>query len=222
MTVKEYLRNNTLSGMAVATEIIQVDKHPVLRVNRTVFHPQGGGQKADHGKIGNATVIHVAHNQAEVDHYLDSSCGIVVGHVYEMQVDPDTRRRNSVHHTTGHLIAGVVEAEFPKLKAVAGHQWPGEARVEFTCESTEFVAEHIRLIVQDKLARCIRSDLVVKVVGDPFTNRSVQIGSFPDISCGGTHVTSLSQIQDINITGVRMKGGKIRVSYEAFAYEYLG
>jgi alanyl-tRNA synthetase len=221
MTVKEYLRDDALSGMALVTELVHGEK-PMLRLSKTWFHAQGGGQKADRGEIGGRNVIHVAHSDGYVDHHMDSIAGLVVGKEYGFRIDQQWRQRNSVHHTAGHLIAGVVEAEFPALKAVAGHQWPGEARVEFDAATVGLVLDHFTLILREKLAACIRANLPVVVLGDPFTSRSIQIGSCPAIPCGGTHVKSLGEIREINVTGVRRKSGKLRVSYEAFAYEYLG
>ena len=98
----------------------------------TLFHPQGGGQKADRGTIGGRAVTHVAHaDGGEVNHYLDSTDGLSVGDAVEIAVDAEWRQLNARWHTAGHLIAAVVEKLFPTLQGVAGHHWPGEGRVEF-------------------------------------------------------------------------------------------
>lgn len=222
MVIKEYLQSSALSGVTTVTEITQVSSRTVIRLDKTLFHPQGGGQKPDRGKIGDVTVIHVAHNDGHVDHYVDSAIGIEVGQAYEMRIDREWRQRNAVYHTAGHLIACVVETQFPPLKATAGHQWPGEARVEFASMGADVNVEHVKLVAEEILKRDLHMDLIVQVIGDPFANRSIQIGAYCAIPCGGTHISSLREIQDINILGVKRKGDRIRVSFEAFGYEYLG
>ena len=46
MTIKRYLINSEAKGKAIITAI-QDGEHPILRLNQTWFHPQGGRQKAD-------------------------------------------------------------------------------------------------------------------------------------------------------------------------------
>jgi alanyl-tRNA synthetase len=213
MTLKRYLTHTQLSGTAVVTEVIPGER-PVLRLRETWFHPQGGGQKADRGFIGPAQVVHVAHNGAHVDHFVDSIDGLEVGREYAYSIDAYWRRLNSVYHTAGHLIASVAESVYPDLKAVSGHQWPGEARVEF--ESISPLGSEIQTEeLQARLEGALSERLSVKIEGDPFASRHIVIGAYPGIPCGGTHVDDLKDIEKIMIAGVKRKGNRIRVSYEA-------
>lgn len=45
-------------------------------------------------------------------------------------VNQERRLLNSRYHTAGHLLGNIVELEYPSLKAIKGHAFPGEA-VEF-------------------------------------------------------------------------------------------
>ena len=64
MTNKRYLAEPaSYSGEATVTAILQGEL-PIVRLSETLFHPQGGGQKADRGTIGSASVTDVAHMQA--------------------------------------------------------------------------------------------------------------------------------------------------------------
>ncbi len=221
MSHKQYLISPATSGTVFIQEIIQPneDKPPIVRLTATWFHPQGGGQKADVGTIGPARVLHVTHNAiGTVDHYVESAAGLEVGQAYSFQIDQAARRLNTAYHSAGHLIAGVVEKAMPGWKAVAGHQWPGEARVEFESAAAstppvEDFTPQLASLLQSQLS----SHIAVSITGDPFQSRGIQIGDLPVIPCGGTHVQSLSEIQTIRITAIKRKGARTRISYEVEA-----
>ena len=213
MTVKRYLASADLTGAATITHVGD-DGRPFVRLAETLFHPQGGGQKADRGTIAGRAVTHVAHaDGGEVNHYLDSTDGLSVGDVVQLAVDAEWRQLNALWHTAGHLIAAVVEKLFPKLQGVAGHHWPGEGRVEFT-PGDGASAEEVAAKLPDALAEAVRADLPVRVIGDPFSSREVVVGDSRSVGCGGTHLTSVGELAVI-VTGVKAKGGKLRVSYAA-------
>jgi Ser-tRNA(Ala) deacylase AlaX len=212
MTVKRYLASADLSGTATVTHVGD-DGRPFVRLSETLFHPQGGGQKADRGTVGGRAVSHVAHaDGGEVNHYLDSTEGLSVGDVVQLAVDAEWRQLNARWHTAGHLIAAVVEKLFPKLQGVAGHHWPGEGRVEFT-PGDGASADEIAARLPDALAEAVRADLPVRVVGDPFASREVVVGDSRPVGCGGTHLPSVGGLGEVTVTGVKQKGGKLRVSY---------
>lgn len=213
MTRKEYLAEpQRLTGNATVLEVLP-GQPTVVRLDRTIFHAQGGGQKADRGHIGDARVLHVVHNGAFVDHQVDDAAGLSVGAEVALVVDADWRALNAALHTAGHLVGGVVEALYPALKAVAGHQWPGEGRVEFV---GDLGAEEIDMAaINTRLAEDIARDLPVGIVGDPFTQRAIRIGNYAPIPCGGTHVVSLGDIASASVRSVKAKGGKVRMGFDA-------
>lgn len=211
MTAKRYLASADLTGTTTVTHVGD-DGRPFVRLSETLFHPQGGGQRADRGTVGGRAVTHVAHaDGGEVNHYLDSTDGLSVGDTVELAVDPEWRQLNARWHTAGHLIAAVVEQLFPALQGVAGHHWPGEGRVEFA-PGDGVSAEEIAAKLPDALAEAERADLPVRVVGDPFVSRQVVVGDSRPVGCGGTHFASVGGIA-VTVTGVKAKGGKLRVSY---------
>lgn len=210
MTIKRYLNDLSTSGIVTVSEIITGDK-PVVRLTETWFHPQGGGQKADRGIIGSAKVLHVAHSAGEVDHYVDSTAGLSAGTSYLFNIDVEWRRLNAAYHTAGHLIASIIEDHFSSLRAVSGHQWPGEGRVEF--EGEIGAIETIHNTLANEISRILSSQEHVQVIGDPYTDRAIQIGQYKAIPCGGTHVTTTDQIGSIKIDALKKKNGRLRVSY---------
>lgn len=215
MTEKLYLAHPEMrtANAKIVALVAAADGRPAVRLDRTIFHAQGGGQKADRGRIGDARVLHVAHNGGDIDHIIDSPELLEVGSVVRAEVDDAWRRLNAVYHTAGHLIASVVERMFPGVKAVSGHQWPGEGRVEFEGP----VPVETKADIEAALYQAIAEGLPVKIQGNPYEDRSIGIGNMTAIACGGTHVENLSAIASIQIRSINAKKGKIRISYEAIA-----
>jgi alanyl-tRNA synthetase len=216
MTTKAYLKDPALSGTMMITAVLNEDR-PVIRAESTWFHAQGGGQKADRGMIGGVEVYNVRHAEGgEVDHYVTSLDGIAVGQSYEFLIDPDWRRMNANHHSAGHLIAAVTEAGFPDVTATNGHHWPGEARVEFKGAGVARVAAELADL-QEQVDQAVRRASPIHVIGDPFTDRKVQIAGFPALPCGGTHASMTSELGSVVLRSAKMKGDTLRIGYDVFS-----
>lgn len=223
MTKKTYLEQPTIiTGTATITDLIPGDR-PVVRLSETWFHAQGGGQKGDRGTIGPARVLDTQHaeNKTTVDHIVDTLDGLQIGDSYPFAVDAASRRDNAVYHTAAHLIAAVVEPQFPGIRAVAGHQWPGEARVEFEGTFDEATMAEVLKYLETTLPQVIAADWPCAMVGDPYgtdgASRALQIGDTPAVPCGGTHVTRLGEIASITVKSAKKKGDRLRLNYDATA-----
>ena len=213
MTLKQYLAEpHKMTWTARVLEIIQGET-TIVRLDQTIFHAQGGGQKADRGRIGSAIVIHVAHNADNVDHHVESAADLEVGSEITLEVDEGWRRLNAAYHTAGHLLASVVEQMYPGLRAISGHQWPGEGRVEFM---GDVPAEQLSADgINSRLASDLAANLPVVIVGNPFHDRTIKIGNYDAIPCGGTHVTQLEEVATTVVRSIKSKGGRIRISFDA-------
>jgi Ser-tRNA(Ala) deacylase AlaX len=216
VTIKAYLNDTSLQTTALVTSVAldAASGRAIVRLDRTLFHPQGGGQKSDRGTLGGVAVTHVTHAvEGQVDHFLATSEHVLrVGTEVSLEVDAAWRAVNASSHTAGHLLAALVERRYPGVRAEAGHHWPGEARVEFV-GPVDKLLEDLRQHLEHDAHDAIANDLVVTVEGDPFHSRTVRIGTFPAVPCGGTHVTSTAALATLVMTGVRVKSGRLRVSY---------
>jgi alanyl-tRNA synthetase len=213
LTTKDYLFDPKLTASAIITAIGQDNGQSWVQLDRTIFHPQGGGQKADRGSIQDIPVSQVVHSDGSVNHYLESTEDLQIGQLVSLYVDSDWRLANSQLHTAGHLIAALLEKRFPNLTPVSAHHWPGESRVEFTGDNLptpEVIETHLTAALQ----KAIQDDLSLAVLGSSTTVRSIQIGTFGAVPCGGTHLQNLGQLNNVNLTGVKIKKGKLRISYE--------
>ncbi|MCT7960710.1 hypothetical protein NG791_08505 [Laspinema sp. D1] len=210
MTEKLYLSERATTGRAKICAIKSGENSSVC-LTTSLFHPQGGGQKADRGTIEGIAVLHVVHNNGEIDHYVENIDSFTLGQEVEIVVDEQWRLLNSKYHSAGHLIAALGEKLFPGIQAVAGHHWPGEARVEFTGDLPD--TKQFQEAMIPALAEAIQADLPVRICGDPFKNRSISIGDFPAVPCGGTHPERLGVLEKVEISKIKIKQGKLRVSY---------
>jgi len=97
-----------------------------LYLNATPFHPQGGGQAADIGTVGDAEILGVEIVEGDIVHYTTQA--LALGPAIAT-VDAARRTLHSRLHSAGHLIGHVLELQ--GWRPVKAHHWPGEARVVF-------------------------------------------------------------------------------------------
>lgn len=210
------------------------DRGDYITLDKTLFYPQGGGQPADKGiiTIDEKTLIvkDVRQVGSDIRHYVECDETLNTNAHGYMRVDKDLRFWHSKYHTAGHLIAAVVEKTFPELLAVKGHQFPGEAFVEFNGvvngepnfleRVTNTVMESIQLNAIVHTTDLSDADMEAYAQSLPYelpkdkSLRVCYIEGFPPTPCGGTHVRTLKALESINIHKYRCKKGKIKIYYE--------
>ena len=102
-----------------------------VKLDRTIFHPQGGGQPSDLGTIGGVEIKKVIQTPDSILHF---AIAPIHGEV-ELVVDPAIRTLHSRLHSAGHII-GLVGDELG-WHATRGNHFPGESRVIFEPEKPE-------------------------------------------------------------------------------------
>lgn len=210
-TEKTYLASDNLSQDAVVTDVADFGDCQRVRLDRTLFHPQGGGQKADRGTINGLEVKDVRHaEEGEVDHLVVGGA-FSVGQRVKIEVDHDWRKEGRRWHSAGHLLADIVTAIDPGLLATRGHHWPGEGRVEFTGDAKGLGA--LVEVLSQRIDEAIEADIPFQVVGDPHRSRALQIGTGKPVGCGGTHVSSAAALVGLTVRKVQQKEGFLRIGY---------
>jgi alanyl-tRNA synthetase len=192
-------------------KVVAIESNAV-KLDATIFHPQGGGQPSDIGTIDGIAVIKVQENhEGEIWHTLEKTPEFVIGEEVDLHIDGLSRNLFSRLHSAGHLIAHVTEHKFPELKAIQGHHFPSEARVEFSYTNIPDMTT-FKDKLTSALQEIISSDVKVKSIFDD-TIRKIIFANYPATPCGGTHVQSLSEIGTIAIRNIKNKDGKLRVGY---------
>jgi Ser-tRNA(Ala) deacylase AlaX len=202
-----YLEDSYLTE--VVTRVVAV-RDDAVAVRENVFHPQGGGQPADRAWVGEYEGAPALGDDGLVYLVTSEPIGLSEGDVVRARVDAELRLLHAALHTAGHVVDGVARAE--GWTWAGNNHFPGQARIEFTGLEPELsdAAERIQAGVDAALA----ADLAVTAV-ERDGLRVVRVGELHEAPCGGTHVRSLADLASVTITGVKVKKGRIRVSYTA-------
>ena len=183
----------------------EADGRYAIELNQTLFHPQGGGQPADRGWIGGIAVEGVVARGDSVMHIVAQP--LPPGEV-TIRVDDAARRLHSRLHSAGHLIG--LAGEGAGWHPIKAHHWPGEGRITFTATAPAIVPEASALLAT--IAGWQAENLPRHLAYEDGL-RQVKFGPLPAYPCGGTHVTSLSELGVVTITQVKIKKGQLIVSY---------
>jgi len=203
-------------------------------LNQSLFYPQGGGQPADQGEIRTENAVYKVFDVRNVDdeirHYIiDNNQAIDAGRDMTMHIDKDRRVLYSQYHTAGHLIAAIAEKINPEIKTIKGHQFPGEAYVEFdgAVHNTDDFLVQIEVSVRDAIS-CKGPVQTKELQGDDLGTiakecpyvlpkdkalRVCHITGFSPVPCGGTHVKTLDDISFLALTKCKSKKGKTKIHY---------
>ena len=186
-------------------------------LDRTAFFPEGGGQGADHGRLGPARVTDVQERGGVILHRVDTA--LPVGAQVEGEVDDERRRTMSQQHTGEHILSGLVHARWG-YDNVGFHIGTDAVTVDFNGVLEE---EDVRLA--ERLANeVIWRDVPVEVwVPSPeelaaLTYRSkkaldgdvriVRIEGADTCACCGTHVATTGRVGQIKVIHhMHYKGG---------------
>eukprot|EP00815_Leptocylindrus_aporus_P003337 CAMPEP_0116064004 /NCGR_PEP_ID=MMETSP0322-20121206/8810_1 /TAXON_ID=163516 /ORGANISM="Leptocylindrus danicus var. apora, Strain B651" /LENGTH=277 /DNA_ID=CAMNT_0003549847 /DNA_START=144 /DNA_END=977 /DNA_ORIENTATION=- len=145
-----YDGNFQLEGKSIVLKCERINdtKFDII-LDETIFHPQGGGQPSDLGKIvfeeeSSSTMIALTvdnvqierstglvHHYASVDGSEVSENSLKAGAVVDMYVDAPTRRINSECHTAGHVVDVAMarcKINFPPTK---GYHFADGSYVEY-------------------------------------------------------------------------------------------
>ncbi|MEG9884192.1 MAG: hypothetical protein V6Z86_06180 [Hyphomicrobiales bacterium] len=145
-------------------------------------------------------------------------------------VDKPRRIRNARLHTAGHLVGHILETMHPRLIPIKGYHFNEGAHVEFIDESHIALAGLIDA-VNEKIVADIEADRSVCAVMSNFNDvsarrpdlapfipkdtptRTVRIGDYKALPCGGTHMRSTSELTGLQITRVKRKKDRLKISY---------
>ena len=197
-----------------------------VRLDRTVFYPEGGGQPGDTGilRTDDGTVIAVKNTRKgeaadDVLHLIDPDCPAPVpGSRVVAELDWERRYRHMRMHTCLHLLSAVIDAP------VTGGQLSAEkGRLDFDVDT-----KLEKAAVQDELNALIARDFPVAArwisdealaaqpelvktmrVKPPSGQGRVRVIDVEGIDlqpCGGTHVARTGEIGPVIVRKIENKG----------------
>jgi len=193
----------------------------------TVFYPEGGGQPADRGTMGEVEVIDVQKTDGVIRHFL--SAELTLGPVHQA-LDWDRRFDHMQQHTGQHLLTAVALGRFG-WPTTAFHLGPVVSDIELDVASLadgdlgrleDAVAREIlsarpvsirHARVDEMEALGVRSRLLPE--GHTGELRLVEIEGLDLNTCGGTHLRSTAEIGALALVGSEPMRGGTRVFFVA-------
>lgn len=192
-----------------------------ITLSATAFYPEGGGQPADTGLLGNVRVTDVHEKDGQVVHYTDGP--LPVGEMVRGVIDWDRRFQHMQEHSGEHLVSGLIHQRFG-YDNVGFHMGTDEVTIDFNgvLEWGDLMA------IEEKANGMIWENLEISAVYpekdelDAMEYRSkkeltgaVRIVSIPggDVcACCGTHVECTGEIGLVKfLSMIHYKGG-VRIS----------
>ena len=194
-------------------------------LDATPFYPEGGGQPADHGVIGDAKVVDVQHQHGTVVHTVDA---MVTGPVRAV-VDAARRLDHMQQHTAQHLLTACIEDAFGAA-TIGFHLGENTTTIdldqELAADQLAAAVEHANALIRE--ARPVRTEVVSL---DEYADRNVRSRGLPEgfsgdvrlvgidgvdlNTCGGTHVATTAALQVIVVVRTERYKGGLRVHFLA-------
>ncbi len=189
-------------------------------LDRTAFFPEGGGQAADTGFIGEVPVADVKLQGETVLH--KTSSPLTEGEEYDCRLDWDTRFSRMQNHSAEHIVSGLLHALYGCTN-VGFHMGSGSVSLDLDLPLTgEIVAE-----VEKKANEAVTSDLPVtcwypspeELASLDYRSkidlksgvRLVRIGDVDLCACCAPHVKTTGEIGLVKILSFSPNKGGTRV-----------
>ena len=230
MTVPEpaYLRDSYLTELV--TDVMAAGDEngtPYATLADTLFYPEGGGQPADHGRLGEAAVLDVQKCGEEIRHFLSQPAA--EGTV-RLELDWPRRWDHMQQHTGQHVLTAVALRDF-EWRTTAFHLGVETSDIELDVTS-------LPRADLDRLERVAAGEILAS---RPVTYRAAEVSDFERLgvrsrllpegfsglirlvdiegldlnTCGGTHCRSTSEICSLCLLGTEPMRGGTRVFFVA-------
>ena len=150
MTEKLYDADSHLwefSARVISCE--KAGEHWAVTLDRTAFFPEGGGQAADTGTLGEARVLDVQEVSGEILHHTDTP--LPAGELVRGRLNWEQRFRRMQNHSGEHILSGLVHARYG-FRNVGFHLGDGDVTVDFDGELTRAQLEELETAVNLAIA----------------------------------------------------------------------
>ena len=209
MTEKLYYQSPYLEEAEAC--VVSVSGNEVI-LDRTIFYPEAGGQPGDRGWIGDIRVTDTRKaDNGDVIHIVDKSPEL--GKRYHIKLDWAHRYHYMREHSAQHLLSALLY-HIKDIGTVAVHQ--GESFITIETDRAE-IDEKDLLEVEEAAVKAVNRGLriwqetvsheeaealnmrrSIKVSGDVML---VHIEDTDVVACGGVHLASTSEIEEICYAG---------------------
>ncbi len=196
-----------------------------VALDRTAFHPTGGGQPHDTGAIAGQPVVDVRTEGDLVWHTLDGpGATLAVGEVVQGEIDWDRRYALMRTHTALHVLCGVIWNQWA-TPVTGGNMEPLSARMDFDFDPLpDGFGATVEMLVNEELAAArpievsflprteavLDADLIrtkINLVPETVAEvRVIDIVGLDKQADGGTHVLRTDEVGRVRVVKTESKG----------------
>jgi alanyl-tRNA synthetase len=197
-------------------------------LDKTIFYPEGGGQKSDRGTINGVPLLDVQEADGDILHLTaGDETGLAPGPA-DLVLDVHRRRDFTIHHTGQHLLSGTIlrMTEKPTVSMRLGEEF---CTIDVDTPDLE---EETLLAVEEAVMDAIETDCPVIIHYCPPEDitrfplrkvppqgedqiRVVEIQGHDFSPCCGTHCASTGEIGMLRILGTEKYKGMTRLTFIA-------
>ena len=205
---------------AIVVSCEKLEKGYKVVLDKTAFFPEGGGQKADTGFIGEAKVTDVQESDDVIYHFVDKELNASTE--YNCKLDWEQRFLRMQSHSGEHIVSGVVHSLYG-YDNVGFHMEEDYVTVDFSGELTREQLDE----VEEKTNRYIYDNIEIECFfpnEDEIENldyrskldlkegvRLVRIGEADLCACCAPHVKRTGEIGVVKILDFMRHRGGVRI-----------
>lgn len=210
---------------AIIQEIIPSENGIYVRLDETLFYPEGGGQPGDSGWIGEVRVRDTCSKNGEVLHLVEASPG-EPGSEVSCRLDWERRFDHMQQHSGQHLLSATV---LDLLGAATLSFHMGEDYATVDVERTEWTQHELDQVEWEVNMR-IMHNLPIKsyfvsseeaaalpLVKAPSVEGEIRIVEIEGIeynACGGTHVSATGELGLLKLLRAEKQKGHLRLTFK--------
>ena len=189
-------------------------------ITPSFFFPEGGGQKSDTGKIGDALCTDVLEISGEIRHYVDTD--LPSNTEVNCEIDKDKRFRKMRHHSGEHIISGIVTKKYG-YSNVGFHLSDTDCTCDFSGFLTSDQLKEIEILANSIVCENVDVNVIYlpidELAGISYRSkinitddmRIVEIEGYDKCACCAPHVSKTGEIGLIKITSSMSWKGGIRI-----------
>ena len=202
---------------ATVLECVSYGDGYAVRLDRTAFFPEGGGQAADTGTLGGVSVTDVQIVDGDIQHYMVAP--LTVGDTVQGVLDWDVRFARMQHHTAEHIVCSIAH-RWHSLSNVGFHLGSEDVTLdlsgELTREQIDAIEDEANRVVWSNVAVTAGIPTAEELTGITYRSkkelegdvRLVTIDGVDCCACCAPHVSRTGEIGMIKLLDfIRYKGG---------------
>jgi len=189
----------------------QTDKGYTVTLSATAFYPEGGGQAADTGLLGNVHVLDTREQGEQILHLCDGP--LTVGNTVEGHIDYPARFHRMQQHSGEHIVSGIIHRRYG-YHNTGFHMGSDIITIDFDGvippeDLPGLEAEANSAVWQNLPVKCwypspeeLPQVFYRTKRALPWPVRIVEFPGFDSCACCGTHVTATGEIGLIKLFSV--------------------